>query len=169
LSRFVFRNRIRREKVTNSFIDGIAGGYYNSIKDKNFRYMLKFEGKTYSNASKLLWVLKNDKPWPVDSNGKHLFVDHIDGNTENNFIWNIKPLTNSENQQKRKINENNTSGYRGVSFRMDRKKWSARIKVGDKYLSLGLYENIIDAAMAYNKAALIYFGEYAQLNEIRGL
>lgn len=93
-SRFVFRNKMYMGG--RAFVDAIAGGYCDC--NGYISYYLTFEKKRYSNGSKLLWILKNDKPWPVDDRGKHLFVDHIDGNTENNFIWNIRPATNQHNQ-----------------------------------------------------------------------
>ena len=52
----------------------------------------------------------------------------------------------------------NTSGYKGVSFRKDRAKWRASIKVGDKVLNLGVFDSATDAAAAYDAAAIAAWG-----------
>lgn len=45
-----------------------------------------------------------------------------------------------------------------------RNKWHARIKINGKHVSLGLYDIEEDAAIAYDCAAIGYFGDYALLN-----
>lgn len=63
--------------------------------------------------------------------------------------------------------KNNTSGYKGVSFKKHAKKYEAYIKLDDSKKHLGYFSNAIDAAREYNKAAIEYFGEnYALLNNI---
>ena len=58
----------------------------------------------------------------------------------------------------RKINSNNTSGYRGVSYRKDRNKYRAYIKFQGKDIFLGHYDNIDDAIKARKDAEKEYFG-----------
>lgn len=52
----------------------------------------------------------------------------------------------------------NTTGYKGVSYRKDRDKWRATIKVGDKVLSLGVFGTPELAARAYDAAAIAAWG-----------
>jgi hypothetical protein len=42
--------------------------------------------------------------------------------------------------------------------------WVARITVNKKRMSLGSFKSEIDAAKAYDEAALKYYGNYAKLN-----
>jgi hypothetical protein len=63
-------------------------------------------------------------------------------------------------------NINNSSGYKGVSFNNSSKKWRAQIWLNSKSYHLGLFIDPIDAARAYNEAALKYHGEFAHLNKI---
>lgn len=92
--------------------------------------------------------------------------DHRDRNRLNNLRSNLRPATYSQSQYNRGKQSNNTSGYIGVHWHTQRRKWQARIKVKEKYMSLGLYDNIKEAARAYNAAALKYHGEFAVLNKI---
>ena len=92
--------------------------------------------------------------------------DHIDRNGLNNQRNNLRDSTRSQNNANRGLNKNNTSGYKGVCWNKQKQKWHARIRVNYKYVQLGLFDNIKDAARAYNKAALKYFGEFAWLNPI---
>jgi hypothetical protein len=60
----------------------------------------------------------------------------------------------------------NTSGYKGVSFRKSFKKYVAQIQVNKVNRHIGYFNCPIDAAKAYNSAALAHFGEFAYLNQI---
>lgn len=160
LGRFVFRNKLTG--IGRKGTDLIVGGY--ALQKDKIRYYLNFEKKRYSNGSKLLWILRNDKPWPTYDNGKHLFVDHIDGNTENNFISNIRPATNQQNQFNSKKQSNSTSGYKGVTWKKERSKWKAHCQYNGKEIFLGYYDSKEEAALAYNTKAAELFGDYVRLN-----
>ena len=55
-------------------------------------------------------------------------------------------------------NINNNSGYIGVSWDKSRQKWSVRIQTGEKYASLGRFNNKEDAIKARLQGELQYFG-----------
>ena len=107
-----------------------------------------------------MWILRNDKPWPIDDKGNHLLVDHIDGNTENNFIDNIRPATNLQNAINQKIPLNNTSGHKGVSWHKQSSKWRAQISHNGKRIHLGSFETVEDAILKYEEKSEEFFGEY---------
>jgi hypothetical protein len=65
-----------------------------------------------------------------------------------------------------KISINNTSGFKGVSFVKKNNTYKSAIKLNKKTIYLGYYIDPIDAARAYNDAALKYHGEFANLNKI---
>ena len=60
--------------------------------------------------------------------------------------------------------KNTSSQYKGVYLYTDKIHWYAHIKVNKKLIWLGSYKSEIEAAKAYDKAALKYFGEFARLN-----
>lgn len=93
-------------------------------------------------------------------------VDHKDNNGLNNQKSNLRVATHWQNLANRALQKNNTSGYRGVSWSRQNKKWFAQIYVNSKTISLGFYDDKIDAAKAYNKAAIERYGEFARLNPV---
>jgi hypothetical protein len=95
-----------------------------------------------------------------------LLVDHVDRDRLNNTRENLRVCTNSQNQANRTTPKNNSSGYKGVRWLSKTQKWQAMIKVNNRVHCLGCYRNPKNAARAYNKAALHFFGEFAYLNEV---
>lgn len=61
-----------------------------------------------------------------------------------------------------RLSPNNTSNYRGVSFGSN--AWQAHITVSRKIIYLGAHSSKEEAARAYDKVALEFFGEFASLN-----
>jgi len=95
-----------------------------------------------------------------------IIVDHIDGDELNCQRSNMRVCTNAENLRNRGKQKNNTSGFKGVIWYAPSRKWRAQIKLNGNRKHLGHFDNIIDAARAYDEAAVKYFGEFAQLNGV---
>jgi hypothetical protein len=87
-------------------------------------------------------------------------VDHIDHNGLNNQKSNLRNCTQSQNSSNRTAY--GKSKYLGVHIR-ENGKYRASIRRENKRKDLGTFKNEIDAAIAYDRAALAY-GEYANLN-----
>jgi hypothetical protein len=91
------------------------------------------------------------------------FVDHIDHNTLDCRRSNLRICSPSENIMNRtKTVYPATSRYKGVYLRKDR--WVARIAFNRRTICLGTFNTELAAAMAYDRAAMKYFGEFALLN-----
>ena len=94
-------------------------------------------------------------------------VDHVDGNGLDNRKMNLRKCSKAENNRNRmeKVGPK-TSKYKGVCRNKRNGKFIAQIGCEGKHYFLGHFASEFDAAMAYNKAAQEYFGEFARLNEL---
>lgn len=91
-----------------------------------------------------------------------LAVDHVNGDPLDNRRSNLREATNAQNMRNRSgLDAHNTSGYRGVHWRTDVQKWRAWIRVDGRGRHLGLFTSAVDAARAFDEAALEVFGDFA--------
>ena len=95
-----------------------------------------------------------------------LQIDHLNHITLDNRKCNLRVCTQSENLQNCNIYNNNTSGFKGVTYNKTNKKWQASIGVNKAKLYIGSFTDLKEAARAYNNAAQKYHGEFANLNKI---
>jgi len=95
-------------------------------------------------------------------------IDHINGNGLDNRRQNLRIATRSENgANKPKYHRGGYSKYKGVTkANSNTRPWAAWIKEGGESIHLGHFLTEEQAALAYNEAALEYFGEFAYLNEV---
>jgi hypothetical protein len=101
--------------------------------------------------------------WIMDEPPDKL-VDHKDGNGLNCQRENLRVADAVQNGRNRKLNINNTSGFKGVYRYKQEDKWTAMIRVNKRLVYIGLFKNIEDAARAYDVWARDIFGEFAHLN-----
>ena len=91
-------------------------------------------------------------------------TDHVNHDTLDNRRRNLRLATKSQNGANRRINRNNSSGYRGVHWDRRNKRWRASISHDGHRRSLGYFDDLKNAAQAYDNAARVLFGEFAYLN-----
>lgn len=93
-------------------------------------------------------------------------IDHIDGNSLNNCLENLRIATQSQNIGN-SVGRPHSSVFKGV-FRWERGRklqpWCARIKVNGKSYHLGMFASEEEAARAYDAAARLHFGQFARPN-----
>lgn len=92
------------------------------------------------------------------------FRDHINRDKTDNRSENLRYATAAENQRNIGLQKNNTSGYIGVSWHKSYNKFRALLECEGKSINLGRYETAEEAAKVRDKAALLYFKEFAVLN-----
>lgn len=99
-------------------------------------------------------------------------IDHKDGNGLNNQRYNLRRCTHAQNlcnkkKYKHHDGHKTASIHKGLSWDKKLKKWYSRIQINSKRIYLGHFISEIEAAEAYNKAALEKFGEFANFNKIK--
>jgi hypothetical protein len=93
-------------------------------------------------------------------------VDHINGNKLDNRKCNLRFCTNAQNAMNSFPRIGTTSKYKGVGWSKIGNKWRAYIGINGKYIHLGYFSVEEDAALSYNKAAKVYFGDFALINNL---
>ena len=91
-------------------------------------------------------------------------VDHINGDPLDNRRCNLRIATPQQNQCNSRKHKRGTSTFKGVSRNRDSGRWRAYIVKDRKQINLGSFATELEAADAYDKAALAIFGEFACLN-----
>lgn len=89
-----------------------------------------------------------------------LKVDHINGDTLDNRRSNLRVVSHRDNIRNRKgPNKGSASGHLGVSPDKARGGWRAYIKLDNKMLWLGRFDNIDDAVSARINAEKKHWGD----------
>lgn len=135
----IFTNKITRS--SRAVKGNIAGnlhssGYYQVTIDNQVYYM-----------HRLAWFYIFES-WPKN------LLDHIDRDTKNNKITNLREVSQLENMQNTKNYNTNTTGFKGVSFSKRSNKFKATISLNNKPLHLGYYDTPEEAHNKYLEAVL---------------
>ena len=94
-------------------------------------------------------------------------VDHIEPGEYrglDNRRSNLRIATRSRNMANVGRPISNRSGFKGVWWDQTRQLWAAKIKVNYRAIHLGRYLTALEAARAYDLAAVRHFGEFARQN-----
>ena len=93
-------------------------------------------------------------------------VDHISLDTLDNRSSNLRIVTHQQNQINHSLQRNNSSGISGVALYPKSDKYRARIKVSQKDIHLGYYDDFEEAVQARNVGMECMFGEYGRYNDV---
>lgn len=91
-------------------------------------------------------------------------IDHINGDKLDNRRKNLRICSRSQNMANKSKRSDNSTGYKGAYWSKFHKKFMARIGVCRRYIHLGYFEDVEDAARAYDAAAKKHHGKFAKLN-----
>jgi hypothetical protein len=137
----------RKGQKTRGMIAGATTkGGYRIISIWKVRYL----------AHRLAWLIMTGS-WPIDQ------IDHINHDPADNRWVNLRAATYTQNQQNSRSMKHGVR-YKGVH--QDGERWVAYITINKKRRHLGQFGSAEDAALAYNEAAMLAFGEFAHLNTI---
>jgi hypothetical protein len=140
-------------------VRGKLAGWHNS--SNGYTCVTVFRRKSV--MQRIVWIMHNgDIPSKMQ-------IDHINRNKEDNRIENLRLCTQSQNSANRPSQTKNTL-YKGVSKYQQKRKlrYTAHICVDNKQKNLGYFDTPEAAALAYNRAAIERFGEFAFVNEVPG-
>jgi hypothetical protein len=152
----------------------LTQGKFAIVDDEDFEWLNQW--KWCAHFEKTHWYAirsirpKNSKPEQVRmhriiiNTPKDLLVDHINHNSLDNRKENLRVCTIAQNQYNQTARLA-SSKYKGVSWQKVARKWKVEIIKNRKCFHVGLFENEIDAAKAYNVKAKELFGEFAGLNQ----
>ena len=87
-------------------------------------------------------------------------IDHIDNNSLNNNVENLRWTTQSENICNSTLSRVNTSGVKGVYWDKSKQKWKSQICINKKVSHIGSYNTIEEATIARQTKANEIFGAY---------
>ena len=97
-------------------------------------------------------------------------IDHIDGNGLNNRRSNLRFCDNSQNQWNCKKNKpGKYSRFKGVTRHCVGDFWKSQLMKDRKSVHAKYHKSEIEAARAYDAAAIRHFGEFAATNVKLGL
>lgn len=150
---------------------------YTIVNDEDYEYLSQFKWyarKEYNNfyaARHLKLGIRNYKKIRMHREimkvTHNISVDHINGDTLDNRKENLRICSHADNMKNRKVlSKNNKSGYKGVYWNIKMNGWYVQICSDKNRINIGLFYDIIEAAKAYNEAAIKYHGKFAKLNVI---
>lgn len=130
-----------------------AGNESGEIKWR--RWMVRINRQSFYRYH-VIWALFHER-WPT------ALIDHKNHNGLDDVISNLREATHLQNTVNSRLSCKNTSGFKGVSYKSDRDKWRARIRVKGKETTLGYYTTKEEAYSVYCEAAKSNFGAFACL------
>ena len=90
------------------------------------------------------------------------FIDHIDGNRENNRIENLRKASRQQNNCNARIRMDNTSGVKGVNWHKKTGKWTVRVQINKTRKCFGLFDDLELAQLVAVEARAKYHEEFAR-------
>ena len=109
----------------------------------------------------IVWILSTGKDIP-----QGMEIDHINGNTIDNRIENLRLVTRRQNQQNRK--KHRAGQLVGCCFNKSVGKYQAQIRIGEKRVFLGRYKTEQETHEAY-KIACKHITNYVDNDSFREL
>jgi hypothetical protein len=95
---------------------------------------------------------------------ENMSIDHINHNTIDNRRCNLRICTQGQNVMNVIKRSDNTSGYKGVSWKKSANRWCAQLRANGKCVYSMYFTDKIEAAKAYDDVAKKFHGEFAYLN-----
>ena len=149
-------NFYRKKANSNSVKVGSKAGCVWTNKRTGIQCVrIGFNHKLYQ-IHRLIWA------WHGYSLEPNQEIDHVDGNSLNNRIENLRAATHKQNGENRKsANKNNKSGVKNVFWYSRAQKWIARIRVNGKNVFHQQCDTVEEAEALLKEVRPKYHGEFA--------
>lgn len=146
----------------------LTKGKFAIVDDRDFSYLSQWkwyagegQGGCYAQRSS---VNKNTKSGRsiilmhrvILCAGKGEYIDHQNHNTLDNTRQNLSKGSSRDNQRNQKLFSSNTTGFQGLWYDKNRKRWRATIGVNNKDVFIGRYKDKEDAIKARKEAEIKY-------------
>ena len=143
--------KMRTRTTGNDYVVIAIGTTSRGIYDREY-VAIGIQKRVYR-AHRLAWLYVYGE-WPDRQ------VDHINTDSLDNRIVNLRLATTAENSRNRGRRVDNTSGIKGVSWAKRSRKWLAHLGHNGKLLHLGLFDTIEEAKAVREEAARRLQGEF---------
>lgn len=99
--------------------------------------------------------------WEMFKGPTGLYIDHIDGDKQNNKIENLREASHSQNLANSKIYKNNKSGHKGVFYDKERQCYRVEVKFAGKSITHRV-DDFELACLVADEARNLLHGQYAK-------
>lgn len=147
------KETLHYDPETGIFIHRLSKGKAKKGKSaghkSNLGYIVIMIDGTNYRAHRLVWFYIHGV-WPKDG------VDHINHIKDDNRLVNLREATQQENTRNSAMRKDNTSGVTGVYWYKRGQKWRSSIRVNERSIHLGCYDDKDDAIKARIAANIKY-------------
>jgi hypothetical protein len=135
---------------------------YERLSQHKWRVSGRYAGRWLDKKNEQVSLMHREIAQPPSG----MVVDHINGDGLDNRKTNLRVCTHSQNLMNSVKHCKSSSRFKGVTFRKNRQHWNVRVRFQGKCIEVGSFDDEIEAARAYNAAAIKYHGEFARLNSL---
>ncbi len=149
-----------------------------ALVDAEDSYLLRYYGWAMMNHDRLSTYAHSSRYKKATSGSGYLHravsdlpitqkIDHVNGNGLDCRKDNLRPVTQQQNTHNKRGSRFSTSKFKGVHFKATgrgRKRWVAQIRAMERNICIGCFATELEAARAYDAAAVKHFGTFSRIN-----